>query len=158
MRNFLRAALEDDKPDERPVIVTGPLSDAFTQALQQSLAKNEDGQQAALESQSQDDDALRSLANYFAPETDVDNSVTIYGVSRTEVEDENIVEISQELAETSAEQRDNFVVVIDGTVNDGANGEGSDTEQKIMAIESLVKAYGCKVYPSLEAYAQSRKR
>lgn len=158
MRNFLRAALEDDKPDERPVVVTGPLSEAFTQALNQSLAKNEDGQSRALESQAQDDEALQSLAAYFSPTETQTDAVTIYGISRSEVEDEHIVEISQELADTSTEQRDQFVVVIDGTSNDGANGAGTETEQKIMAIESLVKAYGCKIYPSLEAYAQTRKR
>lgn len=155
MRNFLRAALEDDKPDERPVVVTGPLSEAFTQALHQSLARTEDGH-AALESQSQDDDALRYLANYFSPDDTPNDAVTIYGISRSEVEAENIVEIAQELADTAAEDREDFVVVLDGTSPDAQNG--GDAEVKAMAIECLMEAYGCKVYPSLEAFAQARKR
>lgn len=158
MKSLLRRALENEKPDEeRPVVISGPLSDAFTQALNTEYAKNQDGEnKVATESQAMDDHAMKQLAQMIAPATpEQTDAVRVYGVSRTDIEDQDIIDITEELVNTPADQRDDFVVVMDGT-EDGGSGAGSEVEQRWMALEGLMKAYRCKVYPSLEAFAQAR--
>jgi hypothetical protein len=158
MKSFLRRALENEKPDEeRPVVISGPLSDAITQALNTKYAKNQDGDnKVATESQAMDDHAMRQLAEMIAPATpEQTDAVRVYGVSRADIEDQDIVDITEELVNTPSDQRDDFVVVLDGT-GDGGSGEGSEAEERIMALEGLMKAFRCRVYPSLEAFAEAR--
>lgn len=171
MMKLLRRALEDansSDDNEQTIVMKGPLADVYTKALDVAYAKdNPDAQQpepeavAAMESQQMDVAIMQklqaALAAGSAPPTD--NFQTVYGVSRDELNDDVVVDVTSELAEQP--ENSEFVLVVDATTP-GANGEGASApverlEEISAALECMVMAHGGKVYSSLKDYAASRK-
>ena len=85
---------------------------------------------------------------------------TVYGVSAADVKPEDIVEVSQDLAARGQHGTgpDNYVVVMDATQPSVNGSDSSNPEPRVVelgqALETLVHAWGSKVYPSLEAFAK----
>lgn len=169
---MLRRALEDanasNATDAEPTIeLKGPLSENFRQALDVAYAKADPNADepapeavAAMESQQMDVAVLQKLAASLAAnqETPTEQIQTVYGVSRNDLDNDVVVEVTQEVVN----QPDNseFVLVIDG-VNPGANGDqAAAPEETVMqlssALECIVNAHGGKVFTSFKAYAASR--
>jgi len=166
---MLRRALEDANPsDAEPSIeLKGALSDVFRQALDVAYAKADPNAEepapeavAAMESQQMDVAVMQKLAASLAAnqESPTENVQTVYGVSRTDLNDDVVVDVTQELASQS--ENDDFVLVIDG-VAPGANGDQAtapveDFVRISAALECMVNAHGGKVFYSLKDYANSR--
>jgi hypothetical protein len=162
-KSFLRLALQDIADKGKPIVLSGPLSNVFTQVLNETYANKEpeDGENnPAMESQALDVAAMKQLAAMISAEPAPDSdAIKIYGVSADEVENKDIVAVSQELAQTPLEQRDNFVVIINDTGEQIESLNDSPKEQPTLlatAMESLARAYGVRVYPSLEEFAKDR--
>jgi hypothetical protein len=185
MTSLLKAALEGEivemldtqspKPVEDKDIMElkGPLSEVFSKALAKAYARNDPltdksgqdatpGDQTALESQANDALAIAQLVNDVQMSnaaTPADgNALTVYGVAANDVKPENIVEVSQDLAGRDLDASD-FILVMDAT-NPSVNGTDSGTPDERVefygkALEGLAEAYGVKVYPSLEAFAEA---
>jgi len=191
MRSLLQIALESTKvilngqptedvtavdQDQRVVVMKGPLSQQYTDALNAVYAKepntNADGQQenVGIESQQIDATLARRLSNTTnALKTEVvpptSTFQTVYGVGRDELTENTIVDITKDLADGADRGDDaysDYIVIIDATAP-GANGSGAtapETRVKSIgeleaAIECLVAAHGGKVYHSLEEYKNS---
>ena len=177
MKRLLRRALEDASSSsqddtEQTIVMKGSLSEVYTKALDVAYAKEDpaaeqpsDEDVAVMESQQMDVAVMKSLAAAMA-DTDApptSNFQTVFGVSRDDVTDEVLVEITQELAQHSAAAVPNseFVLIIDGTTP-GPNGATSSAPvenivQLETALEAMVVAHKGKVFRSLKDYAASRK-
>jgi hypothetical protein len=159
--SMLRRALEDaDTTANTPkmVVMTGPLSDVYTQALNEVYAKQtENGEVVATESQQQDVMLLRELATVMnggsAPPTDAFQ--TVYGVSHDTTDEKSVVDLTTEISKT--EDPSNFVLIIDRMQPDSASGADPETLTPIQAaMECMVVSHGGKVYRSLGEFAKSR--
>lgn len=160
MRLSLRSALEgvtegdangDGQPDS--VVMTGPLAEVYRNALNIAYAKPDPitGKPAvATESQAIDAMVARAVAEAVAKNTEGPDNLTIYGVSKVEANDEDVVAVAKQLA--TSEKPDEFVLVVDATVPgaNGAVGGESQYMDSVATLESLVKQYGGKVFASLE--------
>jgi hypothetical protein len=121
-------------------------------------------QSQALESQANDALALAQLINNVElAGTDAQSGgagTTVYGVSAADVKPEDIVEVSQDLAQRGQHGTgpDNYVVVMDATQPSVNGSDNSNPEPRVVelgqALEALVHAYGSRVYPSLESFAK----
>ncbi|WP_233875034.1 hypothetical protein [Paraburkholderia adhaesiva] len=217
MASLLRAALEGEpgcppEDDKELMELKGPLSEVFSQALNQVYARPDsppvdsgaagasgtgDSEEPAaqvveqgsgdrtgagdeqphspshapshaLESQANDALALAQLINNVElASTDAQSGAagtiagtTVYGVSAADVKPEDIVEVSQDLAERGQHGAgpENYVVVMDATQPSVNGSDNSNPEPRVVelgqALETLVHAYGSRVYPSLEAFAK----
>lgn len=165
IRNLLAQALESEAiatvaPDEKTIVMKGPLAEVFTRALDIAYAKPDPITGEAMESQQMDVAMMQKLAAALntndAPPTN--NFQTVYGVSRDAVTPQTIVDLTQEITHGS-DDRGDFYLIIDGT-QPGDNGNASstpvDTVRMISAMECLVEAHGGKVFTSLEEFAKSR--
>ena len=162
---LLRSALEGNdsrtNDSEKGVVIKGPLSDAFTDALHEEYAKTPEEDGPALESSANDTMMMQQLAKSLTPDNSAptDSFQTVYGVSKDEVTSDTIVEVSNELAASS--NTSDFILVIDGTTP-GVNSDSSSApidraELMVTSLECLVKSYGGKVYGSLRQYARTRR-
>jgi hypothetical protein len=163
----MRQALEDSdsSPDidqEASIILKGPLSQVYSDALQKAYSNDRPEENAtSTESQQIDATIMSKLADMLAPQQAqaTDGYQTVYGVSKDQVDDEVVVDVTKELTQApqSSDGR-GFVLVIDGT-QPGANGqyEGDDQVRVVSALESLVVSMGGKVFHSLKDYGQSLK-
>lgn len=186
----LRTALEDSEngktADNLTVLMKGPLSDAYTQALAMAYSKVDPNTQQpvgnvvenndvvvspvntpakpttpALESEQQETQLLSDLRESIAsPEESLpEQYMTIYGVNKEAVTPEVIVEVTQLAA--NAKDPANVVLVIDscgpGPNSNDTNLPKEKYELLGTALESIAEAYGIKTYPSLLAYAKTRK-
>jgi hypothetical protein len=121
-----------------------------------------------LESQANDALALAQLINNVElASTEAQSGspgTTVYGVSAADVKPEDIVEVSQDLAARGQHGSgpDNYVVVMDATQPSVNGSDNSNPEPRVIeldtglasALETLVPAWGSRVYPSLEAFAK----
>ena len=118
------AAADQTRPTETTVIMTGPLSQAYTQALAITFAKpvieeKEPGTETtALESQANDAimeaGALKVVTGSEA-DTIQNPDALIYGVSAQQLGDDTIVDVAKRISEFELQQPEEFIVVIDAT-------------------------------------------
>ena len=170
---MLRRALEDSTNgqtgDELSVVMSGPLAENYTKALDLALAKTDPetgqpiGQTNALESAQQESVLMQKLISQIVPEKEanVDDYMTVYGVNKDSVSETEIVQVAQ-LLENQEKSPSQVVVVMDATMA-GPNGPQSSppTERYInlaAAMESLCAANNVPVYSSLREFVLSRKR
>lgn len=168
MNSLLARALESENvttPDstEKTIVIKGPLSDVYTKALSIAYAKTEPNPEAtevATESQQMDVVMFEKLAAQMKLNSDVPPThhfQTVYGVSRDNVTQDVVVDITQEVV--NQPERGDFYLIIDGT-KPGANSETvsapEETVRMIAAVECIVESYGGKVFSSLEEFAKSR--
>jgi hypothetical protein len=175
---LLRRALEDNESSgqdgaEQTIVMKGPLAEVYTNALNVAYAKDNpnaetqptEEQVAAMESQQMDVEVMQKLyaavADNNAPPTN--NFQTVYGVSRDEVSEDVVVDVTKELAQLSAQQDEaEFILIVDAT-QPSTNGEQHSNpvervEQLGAALETIVEAHGGRVFHSLKDYAASRKQ
>jgi uncharacterized Ntn-hydrolase superfamily protein len=108
---------------------------------------------SALESQAIDAALMEKLSRTLNDASDdappTDSFQTVYGVSRDDLNEEDLVSIAKDVS-TQPESTSEYIVVIDRT------GCSSDDPEQVMklssAIESLIDAFGGKVFSSLEDY------
>jgi hypothetical protein len=158
----LRRALEDGEVntgDGKMVVMKGPLSSVYTDALQQALAKD-DQTTVAIESQELDSVLLKKLTalmnqdNATAP---TNNFQTVYGVSKAEVDKKVVANVTKELAAGDGENtpEGQFILVYDLS-KPGDNSElAGNTEERmeyVGALETMVLAHNGKVFPSFGDY------
>ena len=111
----------------------------------------------ALESQQMDQQIMAKMAQAItdkdAPPTD--SFQTCYGVSRNEVSENDVVEVASDLA--NKKDNEEYVLVMDICLagdNGSSGGGGERVEVLGEALESIVLAYGGKVFHSLESAAK----
>ncbi len=166
----LRRALEDAATDDEPVVIKGPLSDAFTQSLNEVYTKTPEGGEAvATESQANDVIAMtalaRAISNQVDPEAD-NTPPTVFAVNAAEVTDQDVIALTQDMIDQSPSSVDDYALVLDTTTPEVQAGTGVDqTGERFIdigpnslasAMESIAISHGIKVYRSLEAYAIDR--
>lgn len=141
------------------IVMKGPLSELYTEALNKVYAKPDALTGVATESQANDAMMMQALANDVSNQgdqtDDTGGATTVYGVSATDLDNENFTDISKEF-----EGDDKFVLIIDG-VQPGANSPDDSIpvergELLTSAMESFVKANGGEVYHSLQEFANAR--
>ena len=162
---LLRRALEEisgqTNDEDKGIVIKGPLSDEFTDALNKEYAKEPEETGAAMESAAIDTMMMQQLAKSMNIQNNspTDSFQTVYGVSKDEVTQDTIVEVASELS-AQQDTRD-FILIIDGTTP-GDNGDSNSAPIERLeilnsALECLVIAHGGKVYSSLTQYAKTRK-
>lgn len=168
---MLRRAMEDrdDAADsEKTVVMKGPLAEIFTKALNVAYAKPDPVTgEVKMESQEQDAKVLQAKMSAMAalvvdkpPEESTTNAggVTLYGVPRDQISDDDIVAVTQDLANTRPENG-RFILIVDGTKGGTADTDLISNPEMVRmesAMESLVKAHGGRVFHSLEEYVRRR--
>lgn len=145
--------------DKEMIVMKGPLSEMYTQALNKVYAKTEGSPEGvAVESQANDALMMQQLAQDLNnPPGDEENAstTTVYGVSKDSPSNDDFINISKEF-----EGDDKLVLIIDG-VQPGPNSPDDSipaerAEMLSGALESFVLANGGQVFHSLEEYAASR--
>lgn len=141
------------------IVMKGPLSEVYTQALNAVYAKPEgspDG--VAVESQANDALMMQALASDFnnpPSEEESAGTTTVYGVSGSAPTNDDLIDISKEF-----EGDNKLVLIVDGVQPGPNSGDDSIPVERAEllgeALESFVKANGGQVFHSLEEYALSR--
>jgi len=188
-KSLLQRALENDvletppaDPSEKTVVMKGPLSEVYAQALNIAYANkpapsNEGttGETAppavdtvapvvATESEAIDAALMEKLAQSMntSDEPPTDNFQTVYGVAKDAVDEDTIIQVTTDLATVAKDSNQNdYAIIIDGSVP-GNNGDtGGETQRAIQltsALESIAAANNIPVYRSLKEFAHSRKK
>lgn len=147
MRNFLGRHLEEvfDNSQEvetegRNIIVTGPLSEAFTQALQLELNKKEGEVTPVVESFT-DPKVIAKLLKEEAEnkKRGTVNPMTVYAFDRSDINQDTIVEAA--LTAAQAKDTDDFYVVSDQTKEDKSRPR-FEVEYYEKALEAIVEKMG----------------
>lgn len=172
MSKLLRRAMEELRDDstaqpatasgqDQTIVMKGPLAEVFAQALDVAYAKDkpqDTPDQPAMETQAMDAEIARQIVSQLvqadaAPAT----ASTVYGVSESSVQENDVVNVTKELA--SAENPEKFVLVIDGTAPTTRSAQDTAPVERVeilrTALECLVEAHGGKVYRSLPDYVRS---
>lgn len=166
----MRRALEDADIKDEAVVIKGPLSDEFTKTLNEEYAKKPDGEDGAVATESQANDALamQSLARAISDQVNPPepSAPVVFAADAGEVTNEDIIALTMDMINQDADDSINYALVLDTTtpemqsgVGDGADGTAEkfiDLSPRALAMESIAKAHGVKVYRSLEAYAIDR--
>lgn len=173
--SLLRRAMEGEDTnlpeDSQTIVLKGPLSDSFTHAINMAYAKKDesatdDAGSVGLESAAIDSMVMARLAQQMSTgsSTPTTKYQTVYGVGQGQITNDNVVEIVKDLAEEPESglerTRGDYILIIDGTKpddNSEVSGAPVETYQPLQsALESMVLAYGGKVFHSLEEFAKSR--
>lgn len=169
-QSLLRRAMENSdvspNPDEQAaIIMNGPLADVYSKALQvvydneNPLIKADEDTAplvATLESQQIDATIMQSLAKLLNPTdaTPTDNYQTVFGVSKDDVNQETLVDVSQALVQQAVDNggadNNHFILIVDDT---GSREESTSELQS--ALEAMVERCNGKVYHSLSEYVKS---
>jgi hypothetical protein len=189
-KSMFRMALEGEtvemtsRPNEPTIVMSGPLSEIFTKALDITYAKADPVSGTAgiaQESQAQDVTVMQKIVEsinnnsqqslqapaggegqfekgYAAPTSGAD--LQVYGVAKQDITDADVVDVADALMNEDAESKPkDFVVVVDSTIP-GANGPGSSQAEEIEylseAMESLTKKLGGRFYHSFEAFVDGQ--
>lgn len=170
LKEVLKSASDQSKENNEGIEITGPLGDAYTKALNIVFAKRKEGEAAdgaALESQANDaimqSDFIK-LASGIDTANEKNNSTKIYGVSASDVQNEDVVEFATVLADPQVDPN-NVILVLDATkmayspknpnniteyfINPGLIEENISNELSPV-MESIARRLGCKVTNSLE--------
>ena len=97
---------------------------------------------------------MKQLAEAIAPPEEVpENGLTVYGVNQATLTEDQVVEVTQELADVATNDKaDDFVLIIDGTQE--ADGEPVERFVNLAeGLESIANGFGVRVFHSLEAFA-----
>jgi len=162
MSRIFKRALEayDDQStggEKDVVVMKGPLSELYTEALNKAYAKPNALDGVAVESQANDVLMMQALASDFSnpPEEENSANTTVYGVSAQNPTNDDFVNISKEF-----EGEDKLVLIIDGTDAGPNSPEDSIPAEKAQmltgALESFVIANGGIVFHSLQEFANAR--
>jgi hypothetical protein len=163
MRMNLRSALEDSTVeatgDDTHIVIKGPLAEIYGRALNVMYAKPDPlTDEVIMESMAQDAQYMQKVIDAIAEQTEeVENTelTTVYGVAKSEITDQTIVDITRELSTPVAKAPTDFVLIIDGT-QPGANSELSGVPQeRLMVLEHMVLAHKGRVFGSLLEYAKT---
>lgn len=163
----LRRALEDAELKDEPVVIKGPLSDAFTQSLNEIYTKQkESGDNISTESQANDAYAMQSLARAISDAVDGPDELApvVYAVDAAAVTDNDVIDLTKDLITQDQASDASYALILDTTsaeVQTGTGGDGIkfvDTSPTGLAkaMEQIALHHGVKIYPSLEAYATAR--
>lgn len=138
------------------VVMKGPLSELYTEALNKAYAKQGAMEGVATESQANDALMMQALASDFSnPPDEQAPATTVYGVSAQNPTNDDFINISKEF-----EGEDKLVLIIDGTDAGPNSPEDSIPAEKAEmltgALESFVKANGGDVFHSLQEFANAR--
>ena len=179
LRRALEADInENDDLDKKTIVVKGPLSEVYTKALHVAYAKDpaeSDGDEnvvleaisntsnrggsalrralVSMETQQTDSAIVERLARTLNGMGDITptNNTTLYAVSKNELTDQTVVDITSELVE--ADDSDRVFLIIDGTLP-GDNGNASSPIERVSelsaVIESLAEKHKCRVFYSLQ--------
>jgi hypothetical protein len=165
----LRRALEDADIKDEPVVIKGPISDAFTETLQKIYAKTDENSNSdnnvATESAANDALAMQQLAN-AATNAGQHNlpATVVYAVNADAVTPDDVVAITTDMINQDPNREFSYAIVTNATTPTAMAGAGGDTTEMIdtspsalnKALESIAEHYGVKIYPSLEAFAADR--
>ncbi|BDD79541.1 hypothetical protein [Burkholderia phage FLC9] len=178
-KSMFRMALEGEqiqemrRPNEPTIVMSGPLSEIFTKALDVAYAKAPaEGQGVvATESQAQDvtimQKIVESINNNATQATEPVSTdsgsgadLQVYGVAKQDIQDSDVVDVADALMNEDVETKPKeFVVVVDSTLP-GANGAGSAPQEEVEylseAMEALTKRLGGKFYRSFEEFVEAR--
>lgn len=160
LNEHLRQALEEADANSKPITIKGPMGNAFTEALLQEYDKTKDDKEdgenkPALESQQVDTSAMNRVAALLTqPDVPQDqDALQVYGVSKTDITDDDVSTVAGDVAAMKPEERDNYVVVVQESPEGTLTDEVKDLNE---AMESIAKVFKIKLYPSLEAFAKAR--
>lgn len=175
-KNMFRMALEGEtiemsrRPEEPTIVMSGPLSEIFTKALDITYAKTDpitDRPQIAQESQAQDVTVMQKIiesinnnstqtlqssqaGEFSEPGADGEGlptsgaDIQIYGVSKADITSDDVVDVADALMNEDTETKPkDFVVIVDSTLP-GANGEGSSAPHE--SVEYLSEAMEALVH------------
>jgi Ni,Fe-hydrogenase III small subunit len=183
-KSMFRMALEGEqidvtptRPNEPTIVMSGPLSEVFTKALDVAYAKapQEGAAVIAQESAAQDVTIMQKIVesinnNQQQATQPVDTAgaapagegadLQVYGVAKSDIQDSDVVDVADALMnEDETTRPKEFVVVVDSTIP-GANGMGSAPQEEVEylseAMESLTKRLGGKFYRSFEEFVEAR--
>jgi hypothetical protein len=182
-KSMFRMALEGEtvemtsRPNEPTIVMSGPLSEIFTKALDVAYAKADPVSGTAgiaQESQAQDVTVMQKIvesinnnsqqATQAVDEPGVDPrtgaDLQVYGVAKADITSDDVVDVADALMNEDEDARPKeFIVVVDSTIP-GANGPGSAQSEEVEylteAMESLTKRLGGKFYRSFEAFVDGQ--
>lgn len=189
-KSMLRMALEGEtiemskRPEEPTIVMSGPLSEIFTKALDVAYAKADPVSGTAgiaQESQAQDVTVMQKIVEsinnnsqqalqppeagdgqfekgFAAPASGAD--IQVYGVAKADITDADVVDVADALMNEDTETKPkDFVVIVDSTLP-GANGVGSAPQEEIEylseAMESLTHKLGGRFYHSFEEFVEAQ--
>ncbi len=157
--SLLRRSLEDGNED-KTVLLKGPLSDVYTQALAIAYSKETptdalpDSGNISVESQANDSIVQAAIIRAISggDTVDTNSATTVYGVSQNSLTQNDVVEIVN-LIKDNESNPDNLIIVVD-------SGDSEDTTKFVdiseiskeltSAIEHLGAAYHVPVTHSLQ--------
>jgi hypothetical protein len=183
-KSMFRMALEGEtvemtsRPNEPTIVMSGPLSEIFTKALDVAYAKEPSQGEGvvATESQAQDVTVMQKIVESISnnqqqsvqPVSEVNGEIgapgaegadlQVYGVAKADITDADVVDVADALMNEDSESRPKeFVVVVDGTLP-SVNGLGGAPKEEVEylseAMEALTKRLGGKFYRSFEEFVE----
>lgn len=139
--NLFQLALEGDRSGEREIVVTGPMGQAFTNALNVAYAKRDPvtGEEtleggvlegSAMESQAQEVSIMQQLISAVNqdPSPDLDEGLQIYAVDPSDVSPDTVADVVTEIQENPEKE---FVLIADDSTPQSTAGNGDLTEKTI---------------------------
>lgn len=142
--NIFRRVLNKDNTDGnenfegKTVVMTGPLSDVYTNALNVALDKADNKEQLAIESQANDALMAANMVEGSKPNT------VVYGVDISNINKDNVSDVVSIVANEHP-YADEFIMAIDCT-----NMQDGVTYKHVGSMESLSQKYNFKIVRSLE--------
>lgn len=173
--NILQLAIEDNtNTDNADTITTdtiklqGPLANAYTEALNVALSKEEPltvTDSVSQESFSAQQAHIASVNPMIQSEDEVSNSIDpktciVYALNANAATHGDVKNISTLLANGEDKPDQEVVIITDTSLPDvqaGVPGAGS-TNVVVPAIESLVEAYGAKLFNNLPTFINNVKK
>lgn len=146
------------------VLMKGPLADAYTQALDIAYAKADPAQseteQPALETQAMDAQVAQQLAQSLVNTAPASPPATVvYAVNQSKVTEDDLVSVTSDLG--GQEKPGDYILIVDAT-QPSNNGDTGLPQERVLelntALECIVEAHGGRVFHSLGAYLESRKK
>lgn len=171
--NILQLAFEENQePDSNTISadtikLEGPLANAYTEALNTALSKEEPitvTDVVSQESFSAQQAQISTVATMVKDEEDTKitnpSTVVVYALNNAVATHSDVKNISTMLANGEDKPEQEVVIITDTSLPDvkaGVLGAGS-TNVLIPAIESLIEAYGAKRFNSLPSFINSIKK
>ena len=118
-----------------------------------------------METQQMDMAMLQKLAASVSPSAPTDNFQTVYGVSKDQLTEEDVVSVTNELAKTNQDKSDgkdvDFILVMDAaTPKKPSHDQDAAVVERLVdlseAMECMVLCNGGKVYHSLREFSENR--
>lgn len=158
MRRLLSRSLEDRSEggssrvaiDDKTVVLKGPLSDAYTKALDIAFAKNEEGVATENFDQQEAAQELAKVIHATANDAGATNEITVFASDTETLSPDDVVDITMDLV--NADKTDvagDYVIIIDDVIETGASGAtgsvGTNVENRnVAAVEALASKFNAK--------------